>query len=290
MGYIASDEVEKAMKIIGERGSAGPENLLETAEQLLPQPIVQCDTTLREPFAFLPDGRGRWKVESLGSYAQPRRKEHVRVYDVESFLSYFNRFQTDTTQVFYAEKPNTITATFDYFRPASAEYSEKEHNLTLDVRYSDDYSFWQGQTNKWISQLDFAEILDERHDDLVDGLTLKEVALTLEQEATSTFRNARRLKDDKKDIRWSVDVQTKAGVNGELEVPETIIVRVPMFLGSPAMSFPARLRISVKEGAAHFKILPNRWKKMEEAAMLGVIQQIEEKTKLTVYKCEEYKV
>jgi hypothetical protein len=263
------------------------ENILETASTLLPQPFVENPQLLGKPFAFVPDGqKGRWRIEPLESYEKPKRKAFENMIDVDSFLAYVNRFKTPELQLFSNKKEMEVRAVFDYIKPDSDEPAEGKHVCRLFLERSAPFLFWTVVSKNIIHQFDFAEILDARYEDVVDGLTLKEISLTIEAQTSSKFSSARRFKDGKSSYTWNVDVQTKAGEHLDLEVPEKITFNIPIFDGGAPVLLPARLRIACEDGNARFKILPNRWEEIAETKFLEAVDLISEKTGLPVYKVQ----
>ena len=113
---------------------------------------------------------------------------------------------------------------------------------------------------------------------------LKEVALTLEASASHTFKSTKRLKDGAGEHVWKVEMQTNAGHNGELEVPERISIRVPLWEGAEPIILDLRFRIRIRDGAAVFILLPDDWEGLEQDAWRRVCETIATELEVAVYQ------
>lgn len=261
------------------------ENLLQTAAKQINKPIVQGEIDPGKPFIIIPKQNGEYKIEKLQDYAKERRHADETLSDVKSFITYVENFKTGDTQIFASESKKRITAIFDYLPQKSSAPGMREHVCALQLKTDERFDKWVGITAKRISQLDFAEFLDENFRDVVvpDGATLKEIALSLEATITSEFRSTKRLKDDSGKRSWDVDIKLEAGTTQKLEIPEEISINIPIYAGAEAEKLDARLRIRLDDGKAYFYILPNLWTQKTRDGFKKAVETVSKEINLPIY-------
>jgi uncharacterized protein YfdQ (DUF2303 family) len=269
-------------------------NIAQTVAALTAKPEIHGRTDASRPYMLAPSsnslGNMQWTAQSLDCYAEPRRKDTRTFSDANSLIAYVNRFKTPQTQIFAEKENGKVSAIIDYLGESKdAETAKKgatfEHVANLLCKTSEEFEGWSKIARKYIPQSAFAEFLDEHYAEVSEppGVELREIALTLETEIGSSFKSATRMRDGTGAQSWSVNMTTKAGATGQLEVPEKITLRIPLFEGGTYLDLDARLRIRVTDGEASFIILPNKWQEVRRIAFADLCEEIQVKTQVALY-------
>jgi hypothetical protein len=271
------------------------DNIAKTILEKLPQPIIVADekgkNKLARPFVLLPESNGSYSVADLGSYREEKRAFREDFTELSSFFAYIERFKTPETQIYFhkGEVKSHYEAVFDDLAPGSEANAGRNHTVRYTLPFSEEFIRWQTVAKKSIAHLDFGEFLDENYADVVepDGIILKEIALSLEASVDSEYTGAKRLRDGSGNISWKVNVRTKAGASGELEVPNEIKLFIPIFEGGDPFPLSARFRVRIADGQAKFIILPNKWEKSVKSAIVELTEKIRATAGVPTYVCEK---
>ena len=237
-----------------------------------------------KPVVLVPAG---YSVASLGfePVRPPRIAARVDAGSQESFARYVLAHKTATSTVF-AEVDNEacrFTAVLDYHEESGGKASHCTHVATFTPKPTENWRRWSAVNRRDMSQEAFAVFLEDNSLDVVDpsGATLLEIVNTLEIHGTLNFSRAQRLTDGTVKFQF---VQEQEAKGGELKVPETFGLRLPLFEGEPAQDLEARLRYRLStQGAASFRFeLVNPHVAVREA-FESVMQRVAAGTGLTPY-------
>jgi uncharacterized protein YfdQ (DUF2303 family) len=269
------------------------ENLLQTAIANLPKPQIYGDCDEKKPFALIWEKRnGSYEIKSLNEFARQPRSAVEKMTCVKSFVEYVKTFRTKEMQIFAKFGQKKITAFFDYLPTPKNNASAKDlqpgnrlHSCEIEIKLSEKYERWKRICKKRIPQMDFAEFLDENFQDVMipDGLTFKELALSLSAEINQSFESSRRLKDGASRGAWQVDVKIKSGAIEQLEIPERITLGIPIYDGGNAVELQARMRVRIDSGTAYFILMPNDWEEIEKTDFQNTIEKIEKELGLPIF-------
>ena len=202
-------------------------------------------------FTVVPEG---WKVQALPTKAMPDRPiGTVKLRDAASFIRYFNDHKADRSRVYAQMDPARFLAVFDEFDTyAMAEDVPNQSDwrgfrAEFAVPASREWGVWMGANHKHMSQLSFAEFLQDNLPDVVEpnGSDLLQMALNFEAAQAGTVVAAQRLQDGSHNLTWKAD----NNASGSVKFPETITIRIPVFENDAAQPIVARLRYRIKEGA-----------------------------------------
>ena len=203
------------------------------------------------PFVIIPVGA---KIESLEKIvfndhleAPERIRQAVTVRDPESFIEYFQKFADEDSTIFADEPSMTVTAVLDYHR--SKEHPNwGQHKVALCLRESEEWKVWTGKNNTAMTQMAFAEFLEQYSMDIVNPAPahMMDVARDLEATTEVEFGAGSRTQDGQ--VRFKYVETTKATVgSGKLDVPQSFTISLPVFIGGPRISMGALLRYRVKD-------------------------------------------
>lgn len=202
-------------------------------------------------FAVVPNG---YKLEDLEKLQQaPRRiRENVVLHTVDAFIEYAKEWRkTGVSVIFANEEARSLRAVIDYHSKLGEvdAASWGTHKASYTAKFSREALAWMGKNGKPMSQIEFAEFLEEHIADVVEpaGADLLERALKLQFIQKAVFGSAVRLQSGEFQLNWSEENQ-----KGTVELPEKIALGIPLFHGGTAYKIEARLRYRLAEGKVTF--------------------------------------
>lgn len=214
------------------------------------------------------------KVISLKQYIdeyakRPDRREGVaQLESLGSLIDHANRFKDVNSALFATTVPPTLTTVFDYHEQGEPEATARfrKHRGVYRFPYSEEWETWNRVAEYSMSQEAFAELLEDRIDDIVDPSTpsdeskefVKRLGLTLAGPAKLlTLSRGLSIKVDSKvsaytnpssgrgSITWEEEHSDEEG--DALEIPGGFFLGIPVFKHGEMYSVPVRLRYRVRQ-------------------------------------------
>lgn len=208
-------------------------------------------------------------------------RSKVILIDVDSFVTYVNRYKTTATQIFANATAGHFTAILDYPEKDAPHWAR--HIVELNLSKTPEFLELETLNKKLIDQDDFVEWIENnptifRHPPYAD---LLEIARTLQAANNVEFESKY---DSKSGIRTLVLKETslaKAGQKYDMEIPSDLVFLIEPFKHGEAMEFPARFRFRTSAGLKFAYVLTNP-EKIIEAAVELIAERIVELTKIEV--------
>jgi uncharacterized protein YfdQ (DUF2303 family) len=210
--------------------------------------IVPNDAKLESLFNFqFPDGRRPERIKGV-----------VALRNAVSFIRYVEAFRDDRTRIFAEPKTLTFQAILDYHGASSERAVEfLSHRATFGMEKDERFVLWASKSEKPFNQVEFAEFVEDNAADIHDpsAAHMLEVARDLHATSEFNFDSKVKLTNGQVQIKYTESIQAGVGT-GNLEIPETFTIRVPVFYGEELVSIRARLRYRVQGGklSFHFKL------------------------------------
>lgn len=209
----------------------------------------------------------------------------VTVETQDSLVDYVRDFKTTGTRLFASIASNVIVAVLDYHSgrtdavddmlpevtPAGhrdtlhdfvAEPDYGDHVANLKLAYSEQWATWTGKDGKTMGQVEFARFLQENAPDIEspDGATLLELVRDLRGTRTKRFTGDVNLNAVRDSFTYEdrTTVKGSGGTPAMLDVPDSFMLRLPVYFGGELVALQAQLRHDVSdEGvlALGFKLL-----------------------------------
>lgn len=203
-------------------------------------------------FAVVPEA---WAVKELPTVQHPDRPSGtVKLRDAASFIRFFNDHKVPRSRVYACLDPASFLAVFDEFASPDAgndssvqkQADWRGFRAEFKVPASREWGIWTGANRKQMSQLSFAEFLQDNLPDVAtpDGATLLEMSLNFEAAQSGNFIAAQRLQDGSHNLQWKAD----NNATGSVKLPEFITLRIPVFENEAPSDITARLRYRVPDG------------------------------------------
>lgn len=186
--------------------------------------------------------------------------QHVKLQTVESLITYVNRFKNFDSALFADIDENTIQAIIDYHKMPGANGGDPEHSTdhdahatltkhlaTLVLPFSQEWSTWSDADESLMSHRDFASFLEENQIDITNppGGDLLELCRDLQVINNVNFSSSVRSGDYN---TISFNKESDAMSKGEVQLPLSITLSIPVYFGEPPVPVTAFMRRKIDDG------------------------------------------
>lgn len=267
--------------------AAAVANMALNGQGVVPVEVLELDGTHH---LFTPE-KGRDGTETIRHTVLPPTDHHglltdkpsrvaggVTVETQDSLVDYVRDFKGTGTRLFASISTSVIVAVLDYHAGRTDSVADMgsvstpvdelheyvpepdhgQHVATLRLPYSEEWTTWTGQDGKLVDQLAFARFIQENAPDIEspDAATLLELVRDLRATRTKKFTgdvNMAAARDG-----FTYEDRTDLRSQGELNVPDAFVVRIPVYFGGQSVAVQAQLRFDVNEDgkmALGFKML-----------------------------------
>lgn len=201
-----------------------------------------------------------------------RLRGHATVYDPSDFITYVDRLGDASTTVWGDEDSATFTAMFnDHTDNLLAGW--RDHTARLALKDDPDWAAFMRLDGQYVGQLAFAEFLQDYLNVFAepDGATLLEIATSFKAHRRAEFASDVNLDNGDVSFTYNEVTTQKTNKSGQIEIPETFVVRLSPFLGMPPVEMGARLRWNLDGGNLHigFKLTRPDLVKRDAFAAIG---------------------
>lgn len=259
------------------------ENIAATLARVLPetQIITRGDDDLLH--VALPQGQRLEEIDLERLLPNPRRTVATATFsDPASFTDYMRHHRTDANgaTVWCAFNPQSYALSFtgvvDEHTPAAAGW--RGHKAAFTPMMSAEWKAWLAQNSKPMSQLDFAEWIENHEEDFAEAnglptlLQLKQMATNFVARQEMRFKSAIRLQDGGARLEYinDADDQTVA----DMKIFERFGIGIPVFWGGNPWQITARLKYSTAGGKLSFRYELIRPDRVHEAAAKELIEAV----------------
>ena len=178
--------------------------------------------------------------------------------------------------LFADENSGRLTAVVNYLG------GWRDHRIALQLTTSEQFARWMQASGKFYRQSEFAELVEDGLADIVepDSADMLEIAQSFQATTSVQFESGTRLTSGAVRFRYHEDVDAKAGRAGEMDVPSSFTLRVPVWRGGAVVEFQANLRYRIsREGLALGIKIPGLDEVLRlafEATVIDVERQLDE--------------
>lgn len=210
----------------------------------------------------------------------PRRKTGTTtVRDVASFLAYWGKHSYDQESEIYADRDTLrLTAVLDGHGPHGADPGWCQHRLVLQLRHSDAWQAWASASGRMLSQLAFAEFIEDHRADVRDPSAADLLEMAQEFHATKnvTFKAGALLKSGQRKLQYVEQIDASAGQRGDIVIPDAFDLALAVFDGATeAEQVTARLRYRIDtDGRLGLGFVLDQLTDVVAAAFEGVVAEV----------------
>ena len=256
---------------------------------MMAQEVKRVDDENDQPFIVVPEGH---TIESLEhTLAQPSRiVASITMRDAASFIGYVKRHADDGSSIYgqLGMQPKFV-AIIDDNEPTDPQW--RQHTVSYSCPLSREWATWTGTNNnkKPRSQEEFAQFIEDNLLDIIEPASadILLISRTLEAKKAVNFASAVRLDNGEVQFTYNEEIRGTAG-KGQMKVPETFVIAIPVFEGDALYKITARLRYRIKDGDLTIWYDLEREHKTIEAAAKAVWSAIEEATGKTIYNGDPF--
>lgn len=209
-----------------------------------------------KPFLHVPPGYTVHDAEKF--LQQPVRKRGQAAFDdLDSFATYINEQKNGTSRAFVTTA-GLISVIFDFHGKDTAGWCE--NSAVFRPTFDPAWERWSRVNGQPMTQAALVEFLERNFTDIVDpvGAAVLELAENLSAKVNARFDSKLGVSDGRTRLLFEEDIEVRGGsksvTTGEMELPRSLLVRFPIFLGGPAQDYPWRLRPIVANRQLGFRL------------------------------------
>lgn len=245
------------------------------------------------PYVLAPPGYTLQQLEAL--LPDPARsKGTTKLGDADSFIRFVGENALDRTRLYGRTDPPTFKAVFNDTNSNTGP-GWGDHTATYDCPLSREWRLWNAGNGqgKAKGQIDFAAWIEDNALDIVapedkpgapTSADMLEVAMTFEAKKKVNFASGIRLDNGQQQLTYEEQIEGTSR-KGQLQVPQTFWICIPVFEGAPRYFLEARFRYRIGDGgqlAVWYDLI--RPHKSLEDATAEVWKLIEAGTSLQIFK------
>ena len=175
--------------------------------------------------------------------APTRVRRALIVTTLETFNRYFNKWKAEASQIFVDQETVAVVGIIDEHRDDLPSWCD--HRVIYKCPYSRQWEAWMQMDRRKVSQVEFAEWLEDRTQDVQEpsGTDLLSLCLDLQIHRRVVYGSARRLETGEHSFTYTEDNET-----GTVEIPGEITLGIPVFTDGTSYAIKARFRYRLVEG------------------------------------------
>ncbi len=216
----------------------------------------------------------------------PRIRQAVTLKECDSFISYVNRYKSESTRIFALpghQAPGAAAcfhAVLDYHQKDAAAHGV--HIARFAPPYSEQWKRWTGA--KPMNQPQFAEFIEDNRKDIVvpEAAALMDVVSKFRAKKTQEYDAV--VYQSNGDLTLSFSEKTEhAGGGKQIVVPQELKLGIPVYFKTDNYEIPVFLRYRLKEAALTFEVKVDRGDYVEQAAFDTIAAKIAKATGIEIY-------
>lgn len=202
-------------------------------------------------------------------------EQGLTVIDAPSFITYLEKHgETDETEIRVYENASQVRAVLD--AGSKSHPGHAAHSITLNPRVDDDWHAWARIDGELMHQEDFADFIEDQALNITtpDAATMLEIATSMHVNTSVEFEQGLRQADGQARFAYREDANTRAGANGDIEIPATIHIALAPFKNGAKYNVEARLRWRIREKQLRIGVKLVRPSLVREAAFQAIVADV----------------
>lgn len=223
------------------------ENIVQSAAKLAAHTLATQDIN-GTPYLLIQDGM---QLKDLShTLSHPTRKTgSIKAQTEKAFVSIYRRYKNDESTVVYADrKHGKFKSVFNDHAAADGKAGHGDFDCEYVCPKSNEWKIWSERNNVRMTQEQFAHFIEQNLVDIVEpnSSEMLQISRELVAKKSANFSSTTRLSDGSHQFHYDEDIKgtTKSG---NLEIPETFKIGIPVFLNGTGYEIEARLRYRIKE-------------------------------------------
>lgn len=210
----------------------------------IPQPIVNGTLTV----TAVPEGARVIITDDRENDVPNGFRGNVSLHESTSLIDYVNSLDKSKARLYADLHGRRIDAVLDDHTEDGPGF--RKFTATCNLSLSSEWREWAGLSGAFQTQDEFTEHLDNNRTDILDptAAELLEIVQTLQVAKDATWKRATRLENGEVRFTYNESVNGAAGRDGELVIPSTFTLSLPVYYGSDPTNIKAFLRYRLRAG------------------------------------------
>lgn len=220
--------------------------------------------------------------------ARPARQHTTRrLLTLEDFCEYVKRFKKPASSIYVLTEGNGFTIVAEIDHRSETETAWTDHVVSFVLQPSESIIRWKAENKKRMSQEAFAELLEERMQDIAVPAAgeILDIARSLHVTRNLSVKTCVRTRDGGNSLAFNVADGIKAGEDGTVDIPTEFKINLaPFARHRESVQVRALLRTKIYDERPSFVYDLQLLDESIEEVLDGIISAIRTQTSLPVYR------
>ncbi len=218
-----------------------------------------------------------------------RRRGTAEMQSIDSFGEHVNRFKSPASAVWADAASKKFLAVLNYHpEGATSAPAWGDHRATYPCPLSPEWTVWGAGAQLSLEQDDFAAFLEDHDRDLAtaadaDGNAYPTPSALMTLAATLETYSKSEKKRERVGSNIALVFKEDSGVKGNVTIPRSFCVKIPVFADSEPQVIEVRLRLDVENGEPTFSFQIHDSTKVLRLAFEQLVVRVREATQLPVF-------
>jgi uncharacterized protein YfdQ (DUF2303 family) len=225
-----------------------------------------------------------WLDKYLSNREAPIRKEAtVGFTDANSLIDYYKLFSDEGSRIWADPKSGTITVIFDYHMAGTDTPARwGKHRAVYGIQTTTEWNTWLANNAKPMSQLQFAEFIEDNAADILSAADMLAVSREMEAKKDVAFASSTRLQSGQVAFKYTEEVKATVG-GGTMTVPDGFEIRLPVYQGGEPQKLYARLRYRINDQKLQMSYHLLRPQIEQEKAFAQIVKMVQTGTGQSIF-------
>ena len=218
---------------------------------------------------ILPEGAREISTEKFQSFPN-RIRRWVRLETIKAMADYHKRFANEQTCCYVSRRSETIVMVID--EPSLEVAAWEDHGARLPLENSQEWHAWRANDRRDLSQIEFAEFLEDHLEDLAShGDVVFDAVTAFQVKRDEKFKSAIDLGTGEIEFSYERHNQPTSPVS----LPRKISLGIPIYDASAeALKFDVRLKYRQRDGVLKFRYEIVRPERVIEEAFRSIEDEL----------------
>ena len=183
-----------------------------------------------------------------------QKRGNAVLHDADSFIAYLADHRDADSRIFAKLTPSTamFVCVLDFHQAEVDLPRWCQHTATFSPQNTVEWNRWLKRDRVPMTQVEFAEFLEENSKQIVAPDAVKMIEIALEFQAKTNVEFASAVRQANGNVAFKYEEVTEAKGKGEMEVPTELTLGIVLFEGGEAYAIHARLRYRIEHKQLKF--------------------------------------